>query len=306
MAIYLKRFESVEIDDSIEYCKDAVDILSENDDSVKVTYEEGYCPPDLDHSLDENQKRYHISRSPKKDDDMRCLLVQISLRDFKKKNSDRYSGEVGFPIIEDSGDIENQITLLKYGKSLLNKFKLYSDDVHLQVYTGVMTFLIKFEVRDTSVKTEAKWNGLNKALYEYLKDYETTKTIKFTDNEYIGYVAFRDPKVKQIYDYLCKYCDEKGIITSYYGQSKKNINSLRFSISEKKDDNKCILTIGTTKFYHLKGQANIKLPNEIMNLVSDVFVDTIKKQISGGNYNLKTMPKDVTITNKDNKIIFEI
>lgn len=304
MAIYLKRFESVEMDDSIEYCKDAVDILSENDDSVKVKYEEGYCPPNLDHSSDERE--YHTNRTPKDEYDMRCLLVHLSLKDFKKRNSNRYSGEVGFPIIEDNGDIENQITLLKYGKSLLNKFKLYSDDVNLRVYTGTITFLIKFEVRDTSVKTEAKWNGLNKALYEYLKDYESTKTIEFRDNEFIGYKAFDNPKIKKIYDYICNYCDERGIITSYHGQTKKNINSIRFSISDKKDDNKHILTIGTTKFYHLKGQTNIKLPNDIMNLVTDIFVERIKKQISGGNYVLKTMPKDVTITNKDNKITFEI
>lgn len=306
MAIYLKRFESVELDDSIEYCKDAVDILSENDDSVKVRYKEGYCPASLDHSADDIQLSQKILSKPQTDDDMRCLTVSLSLNDFKHKNAKGYSGNVGFPVIEDNGDIENQITILKYGKSLLNKFKMYSDEVYLQVHTGSITFLIKFEIRDTKVKTEAKMIGLNKSINEYLKDYEDTKTIRFTDNEV--YTAFNNPKVKKIYDYLCNYCDEKNIETKskYYGNGKHQIYSLRFTTSiDYTENNRLTITIPSTKFYYLRTKANIKLPNDIMNLVTDIFVEKIKKEIKH-NYDLRTMPKDINISKKDNKIFFEI
>ena len=106
---YIKRFESIDLgdfgDESIEYCKDIIETISEFDEElVAFDYEQGY----------HNVKFNTFSEEIKSENSKLCLRAWFKLKDVDATSK-----------IDSKDAIDKHVLLMKKTKYILNQFSPY-------------------------------------------------------------------------------------------------------------------------------------------------------------------------------------
>lgn len=261
--MYIKRFESVEVSESIESCKDIIETISEYEDDIYIyDYKIGYL--------------HHGDVVPEMKDERSKKVIGFKLMYRNNANEDGYKQ---LKMISEKSEIDELITLLQKSKSLINKFKIYCDDVSLETNNNSIRFLLKFENDDSEQKIIFKRKRILKSIENHFSDYRFAKTIEFHKDQ--------DP---QLFNYLDKFKEENINNNSY---------TLRFAIDIEQEKNKIFLT---PKSFRVQKPYS----NQWLKLKSDkILIDTSISYIKGRLnkiYDIDTNSLKITTANKSLEI----
>lgn len=268
--MYIKRFESVVIDESIESCKDIVETLSEYEDEIKIEgYEDGY---------------YGYNRFEKK----------ILDENWKKAVQFWVSPKVDKEIVDKSG-FDTMITLIQKSKYLYTKLGIYCEEIKVNIRTGSVHFILIFVNKDKDQIAMAKYKRVLKNIDDFFKDYMRSKTISMgatiTDLK-------KDPeslRSRIIFDLMKK--DERISKLGYIPFT------LRFTIDLEESGNTISIKPKNTRYQLGEGKwTSIRIDNK---LVMEYILDFIEENIKA-SYKTKKDMDQCNISKEERYIKIEV
>lgn len=210
---FIKKFESMSIDSSIEYCKDVIETLPDFEDEVHVSgYTQGYTRYDYPNA--------YISRDPSNESDKKCIQFYLKLKtDYADDSKETF---------------DKLISLLQKSKFLFSKLNNYCSDVKFEVDNKSIGFILLFDNEDESLKRTAKIKRIYKSINEALTDFNRYKRIflsitdKSEDYKKEIYSLLRDQNPNKNYftlRYSINISMEDGVISMKPNQFRYDYNS---------------------------------------------------------------------------------
>jgi hypothetical protein len=166
--MYIKRFESVQLDYDMESCKDLIECIGEFEEGLEaIGYEVGYY---------DSYYGTKIRKESQSENSKRALSFFITIKDFDGK-------------IVDKNNFDKTILLAQRCKYLYSKFEGYCEDIIVDfVGNNSVKFLLQFENTDTSEKKESRIKRVLALTEEYFNDWRKHKTFhinRLNKNKYI-------------------------------------------------------------------------------------------------------------------------
>jgi len=133
---FIKKFESISIDEDLESCKDYIETLSEFEENIEASsFTEGYY------------NGREVRSKPESEKNPKALQFYLEL---KGSTNSRYGSNKG-DILEKS-DFDKAILLTQRAKYLYSKFELYCSSIIVEIRCNFVKFTLLFENKDESEK----------------------------------------------------------------------------------------------------------------------------------------------------------
>lgn len=269
---FIKRFESVSIEEDLESCKDIIETLVEYEEDIEASsFKEGYYDGREIKSKPESEK------NPK--------ALQFYL-EFRGSTNSRFGNSKG-DILEKS-DFDKSILLIQKAKYLYSKFGLYCSSIIVEIRSSFIKFTLLFENNDESEKKKAKIGRIYKAFKSYFSDYISNKTFYIGDNKKEYQPIINDIKKNDI-----RFEDMRDI-------------EFRFTTDINLTDD--IITIRPKTFrYKFTNSENTWKPlRSNKNLVDFVSMELSKRMVKGYHVDRKDIIENIDVSVKDGIINIKI
>ncbi len=267
---FIKRFESISIDEDLESCKDIIETLVEYEDDIEASsFKEGY------YDGRDVKSKMESENTPK--------ALQFYL-EFKGSNVSRWGNSKG-DIIEKS-DFDKSILLIQRAKYLYSKFQLYCSNIIVEIKYRHIQFVLLFENKDESEKRAAKIQRIYKFFKDHFGDYSSNKTF---------YIGSKNSK-----EYLPIVNDIKKNDVRF-----EVIRDIEFRFTTDINLKNDVITIRPKTFRYKVPyiENNWKPLKSNKNLISFVSKELSKKMVKGYNIEKSNIIENINVT-IDNGTIF--
>lgn len=226
---FIKKFESMSIESSIEYCKDVIETLSDFEDEIDVKgYIQGYTRYDHPNT--------YITPSPSNESDKKCIQFYLKLKtDYDDNSKEAF---------------DKLISLLQKSKFLFSKLNNYCSDIKFEIDNKNIGFILLFDNEDESLKKSAKISRIYKSINEALKDYNRYKRI------FLSIVDIKEDYKAEIYGLLREQ------------NPNKNYFTLRYSVDVSTEDGVILLKPNKFRYEDNSKLKTIKYSKKLANLIA--------------------------------------